>query len=61
MARNFTIGGFDRWKKEGFGTRDESVAAVMGLVGAVRSSIAGTVTELEAEVKAAASDLKVGS
>ena len=61
MARNFIIGEFDRWKKEGFGTGDESVAAVMALVGAVRSSIAGTVTELEAEVKAAASDLKVGS
>jgi hypothetical protein len=60
-TETFIIGEFERWKKEGAGAGDEAVAAVMALVGAVRSSTASTVTELEAEVKAAVEELKVGS
>ncbi|XP_037441722.1 translation initiation factor eIF-2B subunit alpha-like [Triticum dicoccoides] len=51
-----TIAGcLDRWKKEG---ADEAVAAVRALVDAVRSSKADTMSRLQAEVKAAAEELK---
>ncbi|KAI4989292.1 hypothetical protein ZWY2020_036609 [Hordeum vulgare] len=48
-------GCLDRWKKEG---ADEAVAAVMALVDAVRSSKADSMAGLQAEVKAAAEELK---
>lgn len=59
MAETPSIAGcFDRWKKAG---ADEAVAAVMALVDAVRSSKADTMAGIQAEVKAAAEELKVGS
>ncbi|KAM3277093.1 hypothetical protein ACQJBY_045105 [Aegilops geniculata] len=48
-------GRLDRWTKEG---ADEAVAAVMALADAVRSSKADTMMTLQAEVKAAAEELK---
>ncbi|XP_044378861.1 translation initiation factor eIF-2B subunit alpha-like [Triticum aestivum] len=48
-------GCLDRWTKEG---ADEAVAAVMALLDAVRSSKAETIAGLQADVKAAAEELK---